>query len=191
MPLCATIKLHDSGSGFWFNVDSCLEVIKLEYSLQLKIKLNDWLRVSASNQSLRFILRKWLFSSFITSRPGLNLLLLCLCLMCGIGWALSSSTSGVFVCLFFAYFKGGGGRFSVSSHQVNWIDNLPIMIYCISNTYTMGCPPVRGDSPRALASGLSYVQVDKHGITIYTTYISVDLAHHNIFRAKVGKGGIS
>ena len=27
----------------------------------------------------------------------------------------------------------------------------------------MGCPPVRGDNPRALASGLSYVQVDKHG----------------------------
>ena len=24
----------------------------------------------------------------------------------------------------------------------------------------------------------------------YTTYISVDLAHHKIFRAKVGKGGI-
>ena len=31
---------------------------------------------------------------------------------------------------------------------------------------TMGCPPVRGDNPRALASGLYYVQVDKHGITI-------------------------
>ena len=30
----------------------------------------------------------------------------------------------------------------------------------------MGCPPVRGDNPRALGSGLSYVQVDKHGITI-------------------------
>ena len=30
----------------------------------------------------------------------------------------------------------------------------------------MGCPPVRGDNPRALASGLSYIQVDKHGITI-------------------------
>ena len=29
----------------------------------------------------------------------------------------------------------------------------------------MGCPPVRGDNLRALASGLSYVQVDKHGIT--------------------------
>ena len=30
----------------------------------------------------------------------------------------------------------------------------------------MGCLPVRGDNPQALASGLSYVQVDKHGITI-------------------------
>ena len=54
----------------------------------------------------------------------------------------------------------------------------------------MGCPPVRGDNPRPLASGLSYVQVDKHRITIYTTYISVDLEHHEIYRAKVGKGGI-
>ena len=26
---------------------------------------------------------------------------------------------------------------------------------------------------------------------IYTTYINVDLAHHDIFRAKVGKGGIN
>ena len=34
------------------------------------------------------------------------------------------------------------------------------------NSYTMGCPPVRGDNPRALASGLSYVQMDKHGIAI-------------------------
>ena len=30
----------------------------------------------------------------------------------------------------------------------------------------MACPPIRGDNPRALASGLSYVQVDKHGLTI-------------------------
>ena len=30
-----------------------------------------------------------------------------------------------------------------------------------SKSYTMGCPPVRGDNPRALASGLSYVQVEK------------------------------
>ena len=35
-----------------------------------------------------------------------------------------------------------------------------------SNSYTMGCPPVRGDNSRDLASGLSYVQVDKHGIAI-------------------------
>ena len=55
----------------------------------------------------------------------------------------------------------------------------------------MGCPPVRGDNPRALASGLAYVQVDKHGITILYTYISVYLAHHEIYRAKVGKGGIN
>ena len=36
----------------------------------------------------------------------------------------------------------------------------------ISNSYTMSCPPVRGHNPRALASGLSCGQVDKHGITI-------------------------
>ena len=30
----------------------------------------------------------------------------------------------------------------------------------------MGCSPERGDNPRALASGLSSVQVDKHGIII-------------------------
>ena len=56
----------------------------------------------------------------------------------------------------------------------------------------MVCPPVRGDNPRALASGLSYVQADKHGIAInYTTYISVDFAHHEIIRAKVGKSGMN
>ena len=54
----------------------------------------------------------------------------------------------------------------------------------------MGCPPIRGDNPHALASGLSYIQVDKHNITIYIPYISVDLEHHNIFCAKVGKCGI-
>ena len=37
---------------------------------------------------------------------------------------------------------------------------------CLSNSYTMGCPPVRGDNPHALVSGLSYLQVDKHCITI-------------------------
>ena len=36
----------------------------------------------------------------------------------------------------------------------------------LCNSYTIACPPVRGDNPRALANGLSYVQVDKHGITI-------------------------
>ena len=43
----------------------------------------------------------------------------------------------------------------------------------------MGCPPVRGGNPRALASGLS---PRTGGQTWYnypfTTYISVDLVHH-------------
>ena len=39
--------------------------------------------------------------------------------------------------------------------------------YCLLYfDYTMFCLPVRGDNPRALASGLSYIHVDKHGITI-------------------------
>ena len=36
----------------------------------------------------------------------------------------------------------------------------------ICNSYTIGCLPVCRDSPRALVSGLSYVQVDNYGITI-------------------------
>ena len=44
---------------------------------------------------------------------------------------------------------------------------------CACNSSTIGCPPVRGENPRALA-----------------TYISVDLAHHEIVGAKAGKGGI-
>ena len=60
-----------------------------------------------------------------------------------------------------------------------------LLTYC--NSYTMGCPPVRGDNPRALASGLSYVQVDNHDITIIYPYISVHDAHHEIFHAKIGK----
>ena len=43
-----------------------------------------------------------------------------------------------------------------------------------SNSYIVGCPPVRGDNPRALARELSYVQVHKHGIIIlYHLMISV------------------
>ena len=52
----------------------------------------------------------------------------------------------------------------------------------------MDCPPVREDNPRAIASGLSYVQADSSWYN--TTYISVDLAQQGLFRAKVGKGSI-
>ena len=41
-----------------------------------------------------------------------------------------------------------------------------ISMVSTEHRYTMGCPPVRGDNPRALASGLSFVQVGKHDITI-------------------------
>ena len=36
----------------------------------------------------------------------------------------------------------------------------------ICTSYTMGRPSVRGDNPRALASGLSYVQVGNNGIAV-------------------------
>ena len=53
----------------------------------------------------------------------------------------------------------------------------------LRNIYTMGCPPVRG---------LFYVQVVKHGITIsYHLHQCRPCAHHEIFHAKVGKGGIN
>ena len=54
-------------------IHSGLEVIKLEFSLKLKIKRNDWLLAGTYPQaalSLRFILSLRLNSSFITSRPG-------------------------------------------------------------------------------------------------------------------------
>ena len=57
-----------------------------------------------------------------------------------------------------------------------------------SYIYTMACPPVRGDNPRALASGLSYVQVDKHGITILW-HLYQFRPDNEIVRAKVGNGG--
>ena len=47
------------------------------------------------------------------------------------------------------------------------------------------CPPVREDNPQAVASGLSYVQVDKHGITIL-----YHLHQYHQFGDKVGKGGV-
>ena len=47
----------------------------------------------------------------------------------------------------------------------------------------MDCPPVRGDNPRALASGLSYVQVNKHGLTILYHQHQCTLANHEIVHA--------
>ena len=44
---------------------------------------------------------------------------------------------------------------------------------CSCNSYTMGCPPVRGDYPRALASEISYVQVDNQWYNYFIPPISV------------------
>ena len=55
----------------------------------------------------------------------------------------------------------------------------------------MGCPPVSGDNPRALASGLSYVQVGKHGITILYHIHQCRPCTSSDSHAKVGKGGIN
>ena len=54
----------------------------------------------------------------------------------------------------------------------------------------MGCPPVRVANPRALASGLSYVQVNKHGITILYHLHQCRPCTSQDVRAKVGQGGI-
>ena len=63
----------------------------------------------------------------------------------------------------------------------------------LRNSCVIGCPPVPGDNPRALASGLSYVQADTPTNMVqlfYTTYISVDRAHSELFCAKADNGGI-
>ena len=56
----------------------------------------------------------------------------------------------------------------------------------------MGCPPIRGDNPRALARWIILRTGGQPMVYLfYITYISVDVAYHEIFRAKVGKGGIN
>ena len=60
----------------------------------------------------------------------------------------------------------------------------------LCNSYTLGCLPVRGDNPRALASGLSYVQVDKHSITILYYLHQCRPCTSRDVCAKDGKGGI-
>ena len=59
-----------------------------------------------------------------------------------------------------------GRVYSFINSIVRYLHTLQLLQKLFSNIYTMGCPSVRGDNLRALASGLSYVQVDKHGITI-------------------------
>ena len=59
-------------------------------------------------------------------------------------------------------------RFCVfSSENISHLKkNLFYLFDGLYNSHTMGCPPVRGNNPQALASGLSHVHVGNHGITI-------------------------
>ena len=57
-------------------------------------------------------------------------------------------------------------HWTITKYIDTGVTSSALVVYWLSDSYTMGCPPVRGENPRALASGLSYVQVDKHGITI-------------------------
>ena len=61
-----------------------------------------------------------------------------------------------------------------------------LVIYAKCNSYTVVCLPVRGDNPRALASGLSHVQVDNHIVTIL-----YHLHQCCQFTFQVGKDGIT
>ena len=63
----------------------------------------------------------------------------------------------------------------------------PIVVFRFYS-YTVACPPVCGDNPQALASGLFRYRWTTMVYLFCTTNISVDLAHHEIF-GKVGKVG--
>ena len=63
--------------------------------------------------------------------------------------------------------KNKFGEIDIFRLQFPLIKLTEVILNSVScNSYTMGCLSVRVDNPRALASELSYVQVDKRGITI-------------------------
>ena len=62
---------------------------------------------------------------------------------------------------------------------------------CLSGSYTMVCPPVRGDNPQALAKGLSPMRRKNYDTAIFYHLISVDLLSMKYFVLKLvicGKG---
>ena len=52
----------------------------------------------------------------------------------------------------------------------------------------MVCPPVRGDNPRALVSGLSAVQVGSHGKPVLHQYKTLHSSRLSVLKSS--KGGI-
>ena len=57
-------------------------------------------------------------------------------------------------------------KFKLSPKEVAAQLSPIVVLTYFNDSFTTGCPPVRGDNSRALASELSYVQVDNYGITI-------------------------
>ena len=51
----------------------------------------------------------------------------------------------------------GTARYNCMYHGLSQVYFTTPLVYVI--VITIGCPPVRGDNPRTLAGGLSYVQV--------------------------------
>ena len=55
----------------------------------------------------------------------------------------------------------------------------------------MGCPPVLGDNPQSFSERIILRTAGHTKYNYFTPPTSVlDLAHHVVFRYKVGKGGI-
>ena len=59
-----------------------------------------------------------------------------------------------------------------------------------SNSYTIGCAPVREDNHELKRVDYLTYRLTNMVLLSYTTLISVGLAHHGIFRAEVDNGGI-
>ena len=104
-------------------------------------------------------------SELNTTRPGQNnRVTLLIIALCSVYFVCFTQISVLIIVM--PYETYTGLSFEEILQMREYFTFLSAITNSLSNSYTMGCPPVRGDNPRALVSGLSYVQVDKHGITI-------------------------
>ena len=57
-------------------------------------------------------------------------------------------------------------NFQLCQDGSSWVEPVHCTKQGFSNSYTMACPSACGDNPQVLANRFSYVQLNKHGITI-------------------------